>query len=278
MKKFAVSFLFLTILSFHLQAQNLWVCAFNGSVDVCSDSGWKAVENYQKIYPTDSVRFKSGSSLSILDRKNDKIYAVQRAGVHLVASIVDEEGLRCKKQSPGLMSYLWNSLRGKTDAAPFRSSAGVVYRDENIDLAIAGAVLNSTSTLPIGFTLINKESGNPVEDIANVGDIALFRVENHSAMDLFVNVIDVDSNGNFAPCIPVTSAQIMTQLLIPANSDVLLESFPIMFSEPRGEDHLILVASPEWFDIDAVINAVRTRKGTSDKIDVAVFKLRVLVK
>lgn len=278
MKRFLFSLILLPLLAFSGHSQNLWVYSFNGIVEVWSSSTWKPVELYQKLSPADSIKFGGNSSISILDRKNDKVYAIQKPGINSVNDLIKEAGIRSKKQPNTVISYLWDSLTGKNNGAEYRSSAGVVYRDNDVSYAIASAATNATSTLPVDFTLIDRETGYSIGEMAFVGNSALIRVNNHSAIDLFVNIIDVDAHGNITPCIPVTSAQIMMQLLIPANSEVLLNSFPIVFAEPRGEDKLILVASPEWFDVDVVVSAMRSGQGTSKKVDVGVFKQRLIVK
>lgn len=278
MRRLFISLLSLCLLSFTAQAQHLWVYSFNGNVQIRSAAEWKPVELYQKLSPEDSIRFGDNASLSILDRKNDKIYALQKPGTNSVASLIKEASLRSKKQSKSVISYLWNSLRGRNSAEKYRSSAGVVYRDDDVNFALATAVTNSVSALPVDFTLIDPETGSPIEGTAQVGNTAIIRVGNHSSMDLFVNVIDVDAYGNMAPCIPVTSAQIMTQLLIPAYSEVLLDSFPIVFAEPRGEDTLILVACPEWFDIDKVVSALQNSNGTCREVEAGVFKQKLILR
>ena len=278
MKQLLLSCLILVLVHLTAYPQNLWVYSFNGGIEIRSASGWKPAELYQRLSPSDSIRFGINASISILDRKNDKLYAIQKNHVASVEELLNEVSRHTNKQPKSVVSYLWQSLTGKNTGNEFRSSAGVVYRNDDVNYALASAVASSTSTFPVDFTLLDRETGCSVNETATVGNSALIQVNNHSAQDLFINVIDVDANGNMVPCIPVTSAQIMTQLFIPANSEVLLDSFPIVFTEPRGEDTLILVASPELFDAGVVVNALKTGKGTTRKIDVGVFKVRLTIR
>ena len=259
-------------------AQNLWVCSSNGSVEVYSKGTWGDVVPYQKIALTDSICFGTGSSITILDRQSEKLLSIQKVGTHCVKSLVSESKLRSRKLSMDVFSYIWSSLRGKNNIEKYQKAAGVVYRDDDINASIAGAVVLGTANLPVELALFDGETGQTVEDSVSVGSFALAKIMNHSDSDLFVNMIDVDTNGTMSVCFPVTSVQQITKLLIPAGSEVILDSFPIVFTEPRGVDQMVLVASPEWFDIDSVVQCLKTGKTTHKKLDVGVFKQRLIVR
>lgn len=277
MKRILLTSVMLLMAPLVVKAQNLWVYASNGSVEVFSEGAWCVAEPYKHLAPTDSVRFGVGSSITILDHKNDRLYAIQKEGSHQVDTIVQEAKARSKKQPKGVISYLWDSLRGKNSADEYRNPAGVVYRDDDINAAIANAVIAMTSSLPVEFELMDEENGSVVGEVAPAGNIAIVKVKNHSLLDLFVNVIDIDANGMITACIPVDSAWKMAQLFIPAGSEVLLNSFPIVFTEPKGVDELILVASPEWFDIDAVVANMKNGKASAKKVDVGIIMQRLIV-
>ena len=261
------------------KAQDLWVYSTNGRVEIYSAASWSPAETYRKLDLTDSIRFGANSSVTLLDRKNDRIYAIQKDGCHSVQSLVSDAQKRSNKQSKDIVSYLWKSLRGKNSDDEFRRPAGVVYRNEDVNAVIANAVITRSSALPVEFDLLDEKTGYSIGEMATVGNSALVKVKNHSSQDLFVNLIDVDVSGNIAPCIPVSSAQQMMQLFIPAGAEVMLDSFPIVFAEPRGEDKLILVASPDLFDINAVIAGINEKNlSAGNNKEVGVFVHRLMVK
>lgn len=268
-------FLFLFFLlslqiSSQAQKQSLWLYSVNGEVEVFSSSGWSKAVMYQSLSKEDSLRFGAYASASILDRDNDKLYAVQGTSAKTVADLLREAEKHSKRQNKGMVSYLWESLRGKNDANAFRNAAGVVYRDDDVTLALAGAVAAATEGLPVDFAIIDATTGKVVDESVSIGQSAVFKVNNYSAMDLHVNILDIDTVGNIAPCIPASSAQTLSQLLIPAYSSVVLSSFPIVFTGPGGIDKLVLVASPEWFDVDALVSAVQKGKGVDKKSAVGI--------
>lgn len=268
------------VLSVNLSAdaQNVWTYSANGHVEVFQNGEWKLFEAYQILSPTDSIRFAEGSSITILDRRNEKLFAVQMRGSHSVQSIIIDSRSKSNYHSKDFISFLWNSLRNGNNPDKYRKPASVVYRDDDINSAIAAVVSNMSTNLPVEFELLDGETGCLICDTATFGGSAVVKVKNHSASDLFVNIIDVDADGNMSACIPVNSVQQMTQLLIPAQSQVVLESFPIVFGEPRGEDELILVACPYWFDIDSVILGIQSGRYTTKHMSVGVFKQRLIVK
>lgn len=279
MKRYLTPFILFILLPTIGRAQNLWVYSFNGSVETNSSKEWRPAEIYQSLSLSDSIKMGAYSSISILDRKNERIYAIQKDGVNSVPDLIKEAGTRNKKQSRSVISYLWGSFAGKNDVGDYSNSAGVVYRNSDINAAMAYAIENLSGSIPVEFALIDRGTGYSIGELALVGNTAVILVKNHSNLDVFVNIIDIDACGGIAPCIPVSSAQSMTQLLIPANSQVLLDSFPIVFAEPRGEDKLILIASPEWFDVNAVVKALKEKQfQVNTSIKAGVFKQRLMVK
>lgn len=258
-------------------AQNLWVCSSNGKVEINSGAGWKVPVEFQKLSPADSLRFAPNSSLSILDRKNERVFSVQRRGVCVVADVVNDAPRQNNKQQKGLFSYLWDSLRGRTADSEFRGAAGVVYRDNDINTALAGAVLRGDNSLPVYFELVDAETGRVLEGKAMAGDYANVLVRNNSSVDLFVNLLDFDCEGSISVCLPVTSATVLAKLLIPAGVTVLLDSLPILFGEPVGTDTLVLIACTDPFDPEAVANSLRDGNATDREIQAAVVKMKVAV-
>ena len=245
-------------------AQSLWIYSTNGRVELRSRSSvWKAVNGICGISPSDSLRMSPNSSVTILDHDSERLVAVQKVGTFEVRKLL--EGSR--KNNDGalkkLVSFLWNSLRGEVNADGFRTSAGVVYRDNDVNSAVADAVRKGRGSLNVDFELLDENGRAIAERSVRIGEQAFVRVHNNTGCSLFVNLIDKDSQGNCSACMPVNSYTQLTQLLIPPYSDVLLDSFPIVFGEPKGKDKLILVASPTIFDIEQVVYCLENNQYTS---------------
>ena len=98
-----------------------------------------------------------------------------------------------------------------------------------------------------------------------IGKEAYFRVSNTSNVDLYVNIIDINAEGELYDCMPVDEGMTLSHLLIPANSTIDLKDYPISFAEPAGTDHLLLLAYPEPFDLRVVNKVLKTPGLTAAK-------------
>ena len=246
------------------KTRSLWIYSVNGKVEHRSVStDWKPVNGTCEISSADSLKMAPNSSVTILDRESESLVAVQKVGSDQVGKLL---GNRKKSEDGALKEffvYLWNSLRGGNDADSFRSSAGVVYRDNDANPAIADAVRKGRGSLNVDFDLLD-ESGEVIDGrYVSIGEVVHIKVHNNTAYSLFVNLIDKDSRGSFSACLPVDSFTQLAQLLVPPYSEVILDSFPIAFGEPKGKDTLILVTSPILFDINQVVSCLVSNHFTS---------------
>ena len=246
------------------KTRSLWIYSVNGKVEHRSVStDWKPVNGTCEISSADSLKMAPNSSVTILDRESESLVAVQKVGSNQVGKLL---GNRKKSEDGALKEffvYLWNSLRGGNDADSFRSSAGVVYRDNDANPAIADAVRKGRGSLNVDFDLLD-ESGEVIDGrYVSIGEVVHIKVHNNTAYSLFVNLIDKDSRGSFSACLPVDSSTPLAQLLVPPYSEVILDSFPIAFGEPKGKDTLILVTSPILFDINQVVSCLVSSHFTS---------------
>jgi hypothetical protein len=277
MKRFSLLFFSLFLIA-SAQAQDIWVYSTNGSVEKLEHSAWSPIRSFEKIKLSDSLRMEDGASLTLLDRKNDKLYAIQAVGTHSIKDMIDGVRANAKKHPPGVMSYLWDVLRGKNDADEYRHAAGVVYRDGDNSRRIAGAIKGFISQIPISYELIDENTLSQIGESVEIGQKAFFKVSNQSKNDVFVNFIAIDSEGNVSACIPVSLAQQITQLLIPAGSVVVLDKFPIRFSEPKGLDTILLIASTDVFDVQSVVNYLNEGVPAERSNSTGLFQMNVQVR
>ncbi|MBP5558248.1 MAG: hypothetical protein J6X71_00585 [Bacteroidales bacterium] len=282
MKKLISCFLGLQALmsvSQAVYAQDLWAYSINGSVEIRPDSssGWRQLSPSQALHLSDSLRFGPYSSLTVLDRSHDKVYAIHGADASSVADLVKGSSTRSKKTRANLVSYLWNSFRENNSVDNHRRAAGVVYRDNSIDNALAYSVATGKSDLPVEFVLIGESDGLPISGSVSIGQTAVVNVINHSQYDLFVNLLDKDATGYYSPCFPISNTQQMMQLFIPALSSVILSSFPVIVGEPRGKDNLILIASTEAFDVDNVAGCLNNNNYSTSEEPLGTYTVELFV-
>ena len=268
--------LFLSVL--YAAAQDLWLYSVNGHVEVRSLAcDWKdAGSGISALSLTDSLRIGDNSSVTILDRSAEKVYALQAAGENEVRNLVNVARKRNEKSSKGLISFLWNSFRGDDSADNHRRSAGVVYRDDDINYAIAASILEGKGALNVSLMLIDN-NGDSINHHVTVGELAYLKVSNNTGQSLFVNLFDIDADGQIVNCTPTSSSQEMAKLLIPPYSEVILNTFPIVFGYPLGTDRLVLVACQKVFDADRVIECIRTQNFTTGSLELGIDSMSVRV-
>lgn len=268
--------LFLSVL--YAAAQDLWLYSVNGHVEVRSLAcDWKdAGSGISALSLTDSLRIGDNSSVTILDRSAEKVYALQAAGENEVRNLVNVARKRNEKSSKGLISFLWNSFRGDDSADNHRRSAGVVYRDDDINSAIAASILEGKGALNVSLMLIDN-NGDSIDHHVTVGELAYLKVSNNTGQSLFVNLFDIDADGQIVNCTPTSSSQEMAKLLIPPYSEVILNTFPIVFGYPLGTDRLVLVAYQKVFDADRVIECIRTQNVTTGSLELGIDSMSVRV-
>lgn len=243
-------------------AGNIFVYAVNGTAEKKVAGKWVALAKRAELSENDIVRVNKGASLSIIDRGAEKIYATGEVAEKSVSAIIKEQA--SGSASGQFVSHAVKSLfNGGTDNISHQA-AGCTYRGDVVESDIAKAILskkseedlrlnvdNAKSDFGIAFDLVDRTTGEVVNS-ATVGREVYFRVKNNSAKMLYVNVLDVASDGQFAECLPVDDAQTLSHLLIPSNCVIDLYDYPIALTEPVGTDNLILVASEVPYDLRQV--------------------------
>lgn len=254
-------------------AQNLIVYNVTGSAEKQEGAAWKALTRRQVLQEGDVVRVGENSALSILDKGTSKVYALKQGSAQKVAALIAGIKENQNSASGKYFDHMVGSLFNGNSSATSHNAAGCSYRGASIENdmartlafkqannALAG-ISNATTDYQVNFDVIDRQSGSIIKD-AYIGKEAFFRVTNSSEVDLYVNIIDVNQEGELYDCLPIDEGMTASHLLIPAQSTVDLRDYPIAFSEPAGTDHLLLLAYPEPFDL-RIVNKVLLTPGLS---------------
>jgi len=101
-----------------------------------------------------------------------------------------------------------------------------------------------------------------------------FRITNRGDIPLFVNVLDIASDGSLYDCLPIDAGGTMLHLLVPGNSTVDFRQYPMEFSEPAGTDLLVLTAYDRPFDLRRVAEALGMNRPADASPDgVGIFRM-----
>jgi hypothetical protein len=260
MKKY-ILFIVLALISVSAGAQDLYVYSVIGKVEKKVDNEWQPLRKREKLLEKDIVRVLDNSALSIMDRQNEKVYSVSKTSEKAVQDIIG--GIKDKQGSVSgqLFSHMSKSLfNGEADKIT-HTAAGCTYRGDIIENDIAKTIFakqkgdsiqkidNANTDYAVAFELIGRNNNRIITNKAAVEEQAFFRIKNNSDKPLYVNVLDIDSNGEMYVCLPTDDAQTMAHLLIPPHSVVDLKEYPIEFTDPKGEDCLLLIATEVPFDL-----------------------------
>mgnify|MGYP003513602908 CR=1 FL=1 len=249
-------------------AGNLFVYSVTGSVERKAGNAWQTLTKRAELQESDVVRVKDGASLSIIDKSAQKIYATGAVDGKSVGTIIKEQGSASSASTQFVAHAVKSLFNGNGTDNISHSAAGCTYRGDraprlNRHAESAKSILakknseaqfnvsNEKSDFGVSFDLVDPKTGEIVV-AAKAGREVYFRVKNNSSKILYVNVIDVASNGEMAECLPIDDAQTLSHLLIPANCVIDLEDYPIELTYPLGTDNLVLVASEVPYDLRQV--------------------------
>ena len=124
------------------------------------------------------------------------------------------------------------------------------------------------------MVLVDEQTGAEISGRAPMGRRFFFRITNRGDIPLFVNVLDIASDGSLYDCLPIDEGGTMLHLLVPGNSTVDFRQYPMEFSEPAGTDLLVLTASDRPFDLRRVAEALGMNRPADASPDgVGIFRM-----
>lgn len=270
MKRIVATFVLLCFAA-TLFAQHLFVMSINGTAEIKIKDRWTLLVKAQALNDEDVIRTSKYGSVTILDKERGKQYAVQSVSGAKVKDLLATQKSSVKRFANEVVEFLSDILFNtkEKERKDYQTTGGVTYRSDNADEMIAAWLKNNlndsliigNSAYDVALQVMDPFTYQAIHDI-KAGDYAELMVVNDSDIPLYVNVIDVDSEGQWSVVIPKDEAEMMTTLLIPPHSRVILP-YPISFYEPKGVDHLILLAYPMPFNLQRVIALYQ-----SDNVDV----------
>lgn len=241
-----------------------FVFAINETVERQSAQGWMALQKGDKLLAADSIRMSPYASLSVLDDKTKRVYALQSATPVRLGELMKQ----AQSSSPTNLARYWKTIQSifRTGNADERiGSAGVNYRDASADQMVAGYLCQQLREQPwksipalhsdykLELQVVSAESGELCHTLRE-GESARLLVSNHSSKALFVAILDVDAGGVPQVLLPHDAADMFSHMFVPAYSTVMLSEI-IRFA-PAGVDHLYLIAYDEPFDMQHVLDLI----------------------
>lgn len=254
-----------------LSAQSYRVASVNGDAHCLRAGQWDALTPRETLSAEDIVRIGKHSVLSVIDRDGNRLYALKEQEEAPLAEIIEAQ--RRSALGRFATNFLRALTRGDTENQP--RSDRILQRPQR---RRSHPCRRRHPRLPVGLPPVDgaggrtDRSGNqrPRPD----GPTFLFRITNRGDIPLFVNVLDIASDGSLYDCLPIDEGGTMLHLLVPGNSTVDFRQYPMEFSEPAGTDLLVLTAYDRPFDLRRVAEALGMNRPADASPDgVGIFRM-----
>lgn len=229
------------------------------------------------------------SAVTVLDEVHSKMYSFTTPGTNTVKQLI-AKAKAPKNLSKQYLSYMVKQLFSKesknlSHPSTYMQATATSYRAtskdsfllnklEAIFMKRSGNSVESSliqpqnkveSDLDVRFELISCATGLPVDKNVDVATSCYIRVTNSTDDPLYVNVLDVDANGNKYLVLPVDEAATCSHLFVPGNSTVSFKAEPFEFSEPKSKETFLLIATEEPIDFSILMNPIRGNGGSTMK-------------
>ncbi len=261
---------------------NYYVFSLTNRVERKGDNGWFPLVQGEQLIGSDSIRMEHYASLSIVDDKNEKVYAIQSTNPQSVSSLIKQS-----QRHSRWLAQSWAVVKAILfgDELPQPQQLGVIYRDSKADEAVAGilqqrlngqnwtAHTNLTSNGRIEIRLVDMNGGNMIDNVIE-GDWVKLLVSNHSNQSLYITAVDIDETDNVTVILPTDITEVLQYQFIPPLSTVMLP-YPIAFS-PKGRDGLFVIGYPEPFDMENVLKQLSSAHSQEGNLYIGSIEVPIL--
>ena len=236
---------------------------------------------------SDNTKLQIGeeSAVTVIDEKNAKMYSFTSAGTNTVADLIKGLKGNTKSLSKQYLSYVIKQLfsddsEKMSHPNTYMQATATAYRSSSNDslllnqlgrhFAIDGPIDKSVeSTLvdpdadpdtdyDVEFELIDCATGLPLGEQIAPNTSCYLRVTNQTTELLYMNLLDIDRQGNKYLVLPMDAAATCAHLLVPAMSTVSFKKEPFIFGDEPSEETLLLMAVREPVDFSIVMDHIKT--------------------
>ena len=266
-----------------VQAQKYVVYSVVGKAYVQQGKSFTPLTTRKYLTPATRLKITAESAVTILDESKLKMYSLTKEGVNAVGSLLDLSGKRTKSLSKQYMGYLVKQLfasssRKMSHPDTYMQVTGTSYRAVSkdsllaariADIAKAGTAAKGTveqqlfspgnlfaSDYDISFDLVDVQTGRTVKGEVAPNTACYVRVKNNTDETLYVNVLNIDANGNKYLVLPMDADATCANLLVPASCTVGFKSEPFLTSDVASKDAFVLVASEEPVNFSILMNPI----------------------
>lgn len=250
------------------------------------------------VTPKSRLKITDESAVTVIDEAKQKMFSFTRTGVNTVGSLVALSANRTKNLTRQYMGYLVKQLfasGGKKMIHPdaYMQVTGTSYRAGMTDSLLTARIVRiaaegsspegsteqqlfsptnlMASDLDVQLELVDMQTGRPLETSASPNTACYARVKNNTAETLYVNVLNIDAQGNKYLVLPLDEDATCANLLVPANATVGFKADPFITSDSPSTDAFVLVATESPVNFSILMNDITAGQadGTTMKVGVA---------
>ena len=226
------------------------------------------------------------SAVTVIDEKNAKMYSFTSVGTNTVADLIKGLKGNSKNISKQYLSYVIKQLFSddsekmshpntymQATATAYRSSSNdsllinqlgellevsSAPADKSVESMLIDPATSVDTDYDIEFDLIDCSTGEPLGEHIAPNTSCYLRVSNQTSELLYMNLLDIDRQGNKYLVLPMDAAATCAHLLVPAMSTVSFKTEPFIFGDEPSEETLLLMAVREPVDFSIVMDNIKT--------------------
>lgn len=278
------------VLSSTTRAQTYTVYSVIGGAKVVNGKNTSLLQPRKQLNANTRLLIEPESAVTLLDEKSNKMYSFSAEGSHTVKQLVEMTRNSVKTISKQYMSYLVKQLftdgsqqmthpdtymqvtatsyRSATSDSMLLSRIAQLFPDEDgtpIEDLLCKPDTKIETDMDVYFELISCDTGLAIDRNVKTNTGSYVRVHNGTDEIVYVNVLDIDENGNKYLVLPVDSAATCAHLLVPPMSTISFRADPFIFSEGPIRETFILVATEDPVDFSILMNPIRRSEKKSMK-------------
>ncbi len=286
MKRNRLFILLLALMPLTLVAQSYTVYSVVGTARWHNGKTMVPLKPRKVVSNQTKLQIGAESAVTVIDEKNAKMYSFTSPGTNTVADLIKDLHDNSKSLSKQYLSYVVKQLFSddsekmshpntymQATATAYRSSSNdsllinqlgellevsSAPADKSVESMLIDPATSVDTDYDIEFDLIDCSTGEPLGEHIAPNTSCYLRVSNQTSELLYMNLLDIDRQGNKYLVLPMDAAATCAHLLVPAMSTVSFKTEPFIFGDEPSEETLLLMAVREPVDFSIVMDNIKT--------------------
>ena len=250
-----------------------------------------------RLTPSSLIQIEDESAVTVLDEKNCKMFSFSKKGTDTVSKLVNAAKNKSKNLSKLYVEYLLKELTTSSKKKmihpdSYMQVAATVFRSESNEKQLVNEIISLftkktddaaniesllvdetnllATDMDVSFDLVSCATGNIVSQEIDGNSACYVRVRNRTFRPLYVNVLNIDKQGNKYLVLPMYEDLTCANLFVPADCTVSFTSEPFIFPEGQSDETFVLFASEEPVNFSVLMSPLK-REGEA-KMNVGTFR------